>query len=208
MDFLKKNSYDIVRMFITQLGISVFALTMSISFSQITPDEKTFGSIAGNVAISVFSTGFYFVLLYMTAWDWGAKDKIKIDAGRMTGSGAKMLLMSLIANAPNLLLSFISVFCLIFSSLGIKFIFYAAGTISAIILRLASNMFNGATSEIFYFLRNTAEGADNSVYDLVQMTSFIFLFFLTVLVCHFGYTLGLKEKRIFGFIKIKPKKYE
>ena len=208
MDFFKKNSYDIVRMFITQIGISVFSLIMLISFESIALEKGSFGYITGKIAISVFSTGFYFILLYMSAWDWGAKDKIRIDAGKLQKNNMKLFIMSLIANAPNLVITLFSIVCLIFSVCNVRFFFYAAGTLSASLLRLMSSMFVGTTGEIFAFLKNTADGADNSLFDLVQMLSFFLLYFVTMLICHLGYSLGIREKRIFGFIKRKPKKYE
>ena len=212
MDFFKKNSYDMVRMLITQLGISVFTLVMLLPFNSIGLEQGSFGYNTAMIAISLFATGFYFVLLYMSAWDWGAKDKIRVDAGRLKKNGARLLLMSLIANTPNILFALFAVICIIFgfifSSLGAGVFFDLIGTTSAFVIRLTSSMFHGVTAVAFGFLRSTADGADNSLFDLAQMLSFICFYVLTVLVCHFGYTLGLNDKRIFGFIKTKPKKYE
>ena len=114
MNFFKKNSYDIVRMLITQIGISVFALIMSTTFSFTGVKNDSIWYVLGNVAISAFSIIFYYILLYTSAWDWGAKDKIRIDAGKLTKNNAKVLLMSLIANIPNLAVASFSLFCLIF----------------------------------------------------------------------------------------------
>jgi len=208
MNFFKKKSYDIVRMLITQIGISVFALIMSTTFSFTGVKNDSIWYVLGNVAISAFSIIFYYILLYTSAWDWGAKDKIRIDAGKLTKNNAKVLLMSLIANIPNLAVASFSLFCLIFSVCGLKFFFYAAGTLSYLVIYLSSHMFVGTTAGIFGFLKDTTPGADNSLYFLMQMILFILLFTVTILVCHLGYSLGIREKRIFGFIKTKPKKYE
>ena len=207
MNFFK-NSYDIVRMLITQIGISIFSLIMSTAFSFTGVKNGSTGYILGNVAISVFSAIFYFILLYTSAWEWGAKDKIRIDAGKMQKNSAKLFLMSLIANIPNLFIALFSVFCLIFSVCGIQYFFRAAGTLSYFALYLISHMFVGTTAGIFGFLKDTTPGADNSLYFLVQIILFIILYALTTLVCHLGYSLGTREKKIFGFIKTKPKKYE
>ena len=208
MNFFKKNSYDIVRMFITQIGISIFALIMSTAFSAMDIDKSSAGFIVGKVAISVFSTAFYFILLYMSAWDWGAKDKIRIDAGKLSKNNAKLFLMALIANAPNIVISLVSAFCLIFSACGITKFFYAAGSLLFFLLYFLSHMFYGTTSAIFDFLKNSEPGSNNSFFFLMQLIVFILLYFVTMLVCHLGYSLGVREKRIFGFIKMKPKKYE
>lgn len=208
MNFFKKNSYDIVRMLVTQIGISIFALIMSTAFSFTGIKNDNIWYVLGNVAISVFSITFYYILLYTSAWDWGAKDKIRIEAGKLAKNNLKLFLMSLIANIPNLAVSIFSLVCLILSTCGIQFFFRMAGTLSYLVLYLSSHMFVGTTAGIFGFLKNTTPGADNSLYFLMQILLFILLFALTMLVCHLGYSLGIRDKRIFGFIKTKPKKYE
>ncbi len=213
MDFFKKNSYDMVRMVITQLGISVFALIMSFAFMATNIEKGSFWYIVGNVAISIFSTGFYYVLLYMSAWDWGAKDKIRIDAGRLSRNNCKVLLMGLIANAGNILIAWfaiicltIAIICLPISSLGFVKFFYPAGAIAFLILYLSSHMFYGTTSSIFEFLKD--DGASTPAWFLMQAVAMLSFFIITILVGHLGYSLGVRDKRIFGFIKTKPKKYE
>ena len=206
MDFFKKNSYDMVRMVITQLGISVFALIMSFAFMATNVEKGSFWYIVGNVAISIFSTGFYYVLLYMSAWDWGAKDKIRIDAGKLSRNNCKVLLMGLIANAGNILIACFAIICLTISSLGLVTFFYPAGAIAFLILYLTSHMFYGTTSSIFEFLKN--DGASTPTWFLMQAIAMLLFFIITILVGHLGYSLGVRDKRIFGFIKTKPKKYE
>ena len=211
MDFFKKNSYDMVRMVITQLGISVFALIMSFAFMATNVEKGSFWYIVGSVAISIFSTGFYYVLLYMSAWDWGAKDKIRIDAGKLSRNNCKVLLMGLIANAGNILIALfaiicftIAIICLAINALDPVKFFNGAGAIAFLILYLTSHMFYGTTSSIFEFLKNDS----TPTWFLMQAIAMLLFFILTILVGHLGYSLGVRDKRIFGFIKTKPKKYE
>ena len=102
MKFFKENSYDILRLYINQIGITIFSLLLYFSVASI--EDKTLG-LRLKIAISVFAILFYFALLYTAAWDWGAKDKIRIDAGRLECKKYKGALMSLIANIPNFILA-------------------------------------------------------------------------------------------------------
>ena len=72
MKFLKENSYDILRLYINQIGITIFSLVLYFSVGML--DDKVL-SLRLKIAISVFAMLFFFALLYTAAWDWGAKDK-------------------------------------------------------------------------------------------------------------------------------------
>ena len=100
MKFLKENGYDILRLYINQIGITIFSLILYFSVSSM--EDKTLGL---KIAISVFAILFYFALLYTAAWDWGAKDKIRIDAGREKKRVYKGALMSFFANLINFILA-------------------------------------------------------------------------------------------------------
>ena len=64
MNFFKENSYDIVKLYLTQIAISVFALIMYTSAGFI--QANTSLSATFQIIISIFSILFYFVLLYTT----------------------------------------------------------------------------------------------------------------------------------------------
>ena len=82
--FWKENSYDIVKMFIYQMGMTVFGLVVSmaaikLSISMNLPYGKRWILSLG----SVFGAGLYVYLLgYMTA-EIGSRDGIRIEAGRL-----------------------------------------------------------------------------------------------------------------------------
>ena len=97
--FIKENSRLITKMIVNQLGMTIFGLVLSAATSQ---HETLF------VFTSVFSIGFYMVLLYTMCWETGAKDKIRLDAGRIAYTPLKTLWCSLVANSLNLLLAILS----------------------------------------------------------------------------------------------------
>ena len=99
--FLSDNSGTVIKIMIHQLGLTVFGfLLYSASAS-----SKNTAVIAG---LSVFSSLFYLLLLYVMYWDIGAKDKIKIDSGRLKRDTFKGAKTALVANIPNLILALMS----------------------------------------------------------------------------------------------------
>ena len=97
MKIFKENSYDIVRLYVNQLGIMIFTMLLVFAGGQ----NTTLGII-----ISLFSTVFYLVLIYYVVWEIGAKDKIRIEGGKAEPCKYKGLVMGLWANVPNLVLGY------------------------------------------------------------------------------------------------------
>ena len=72
MNFFKANSYDIVKIYITQFGIAIFSTMLYLSAGMINADNTVAWWIS--LIISIFATVFFFSLLYCSAWEWGGKD--------------------------------------------------------------------------------------------------------------------------------------
>lgn len=96
--FFKDNSYNIFKMFINQIGMTIFGIAISLA----TPNDTFF------LLSSIFAAGFYMVLLYTMTWDIGYEEKIKIDAGRLEYNRFKGLYMSLFANIPNFIIAILT----------------------------------------------------------------------------------------------------
>lgn len=94
--FLKENSYEIVRLLLNQIGLSMFGLVMAMA------TVKTGTAI--RVVIGVFCIAFYLWLIYDMMYRNGQKDGIKIESGRMRYFPAKGALIAFFANIPNLIL--------------------------------------------------------------------------------------------------------
>ena len=110
MTFIKRNIHDILRLYINQIGITIFALMLYTACGA-TEDIRLFCQL--RTIVSVFSICFYLVLIYYVSWENGAKDKIRVDGGRMEPTPYRGLLCSLLANIPNFILSFTSLVILI-----------------------------------------------------------------------------------------------
>lgn len=84
------------KMFVNQIGITIFAICLTFSTNQ---NNTLF------LIVSIFSILFYLVLLYFMTWDIGYEDKTRIDAKRMNFVKLKGLYLSLFANIPNFILA-------------------------------------------------------------------------------------------------------
>jgi hypothetical protein len=187
MRFLKENSYDIIRLYINQIGITIFSLVLYFSVGTL---ENEALALKLKVAISIFAMLFYFVLLYTAAWDWGAKDKIRVDAGKQNKTTFKGALMALIANIPNYVLAIGSLISAFFLYNGSK----AAVDVYAIfnlILRLFTAMYLGLIQGVFNSFANEV-----NLYYLLQAIGYCILPLLAVLATHIGYVFGLKEIKL------------
>ena len=205
MNFFKENSYDIVKLYLTQIAISIFALIMYTSAGFIKANTSL--SATFQIIISVFSILFYFVLLYTAAWDWGANDKIRADGGRCTLDKTRGLKMVALSNIPNYILVIVPVVGFGLASAGTDTFLAKLGTIFFAILQLTACMFQGVIVNIFAFLENTAEGSFNASFYFAEACGYAVMILVSIVVTHFAYTLGSKDKKLFAFIKTN-KKYE
>lgn len=97
--FLKDYSYSMVKLFLNQIAITLFATMVSIA---------TFSDRRILLAISIFSVLFFLYLNYTSLWELGSKDQIRVDGGRLKGNKARGLWLSLGANVPNILLALLT----------------------------------------------------------------------------------------------------
>ena len=193
MKLWKNNSYEIVRLFIYQIGITIFsfALLVTTGFMENSSTKATLVLL-----FSIFSTGFYLALLYVAGWEYGSKDKVKIDAGRLEKIPAKGALMSLYANLPNLFF--------IFTGAALMGIYFAAGVewcksvygIFTMLHRFISVMFIGIVQAIFSFLPDGSE-----MTEFIEGIGYIILPILAVGTTQLGYSLGSRDIRIMDVIK-------
>ena len=88
MKFIKENSYDIVKFFIYQAGIAIFSIALLTAVSSAIEDDDGLRSIM-KLVVSILAVGFYIMLVYTVSWEHGAKDRIRIDAGKISGDSFK-----------------------------------------------------------------------------------------------------------------------
>jgi hypothetical protein len=191
MKFLKENSYDIVKLFINQVGIAIFSIMLYSAVGSLSDN------LAFEIAVSVFATIFYFALIYTASWDSGSSDKVRIDSGRLNAVKAKGAIISLIANIPNIIIAFAAIIGKLIVHLGGPEWADIIWLISNIIIRFILGMYLGIVRGIFSFLPST----DSLTY-IFEGIGFLVLPLISVLVCHIGYTFGSKNFRILSLLGI------
>ncbi len=182
--FLKDNSYNMVKLFINQVVMTMFGTMLAIATS------KNHSLL---LAASIFSVLFYLYLIYMQVWELGAKDKIRVDAGHQEAMPLKGLYLLIGANLPNLLLA-------VLMGIGVMIDAEWANSMAAVcnaIARLLNGMYLGVI--------NAAE-------DLFAVTDFRNMwwwFFVIILPALFmgwlSYHFGAKDITIAGLLGIKKK---
>ena len=95
--FLKKRSYDLVCMFVTQLAISLFGLALAFAV----PVNQA----ALRIGTSIFSVLFYLFLIYTRLWELGYKDHNSFKRGENGLSRLEGLYMGIGASAINLIVA-------------------------------------------------------------------------------------------------------
>ncbi len=193
MSFLKQNFSTALKLYINQIGISIFYFAIIFPLNEISGEGGL--SKTWDLLVSGFTICFFLVLLYYNVWEIGAKDKIRTDSGKYSPTPAKGALIGIIANIPNLLFS-LPLFVL---SLVRCF---------ADVLNNVFGIFNILTRfhEVFYagairFFIDLESG--DTVTQLWLSVLYLILPLLSVAVTHLAYYMGSHEKRILYFIPQK-----
>lgn len=119
-----------VKLFLNQIGMTVFGTMLALALSR---------NASMLLASGVFSIVFFLALNYSALWEIGAKDKIRIDGGRLKPMPGKGAVIAAGANLPNVLLTLLM-------GLGVLIGTRASESMSIIcnaVLRLLNGMYLG-----------------------------------------------------------------
>ena len=178
MDFFKNNSRLISKLFINQIGMTIFGTVLTVTAYMAAKGKGAF-----LLGVSLFAIVFYLALVYNVMWDAGARDTIRIDTGRMEKTPFYALRVALFASVPNLVLGLL---LLIGFLLGYVFS-----------LPVLQAMYAGSFS---FFLNRVPESAEYLVFTLL----YLFASLPAILVSVGSYELGRRNIYLFG--KKKGKK--
>ena len=109
--FFKSNSDMIVKLYVHQFGLTVFGYLLYSAASA----SKNKPLVLG---LGIFSALFYLFLLYVLSWDVGAKDKIRIDGGRLVRDKLKGSKVAVIGMLPNLFVATLALLGFAMQGLG------------------------------------------------------------------------------------------
>ena len=203
MRFFKEHSYDIIRLYVNQIGITIFSMMLYTAIGGVTEDIVLFARL--RTAISVFSILFYFVLIYYVMWEIGAKDKIRIDGGRIFPFRTKGVILELFANIPNLILSVLSVLFVSIYLISQNAVANSAFAVLIMITMYHASMYMGLIQTCVYGMNvPDVEVVDYPKYLIVSIL-FVAVPLLSVVVSHVAYTLGSKEIKLLSLFKAKKK---
>lgn len=179
--FLKKRSYDLVHMFITQLAISIFGMALALATAANHTTLQT--------CTSVFAIIFYLFLIYTKIWEIGYKDSHAFARGDAGYSRLEGLFMGLAASFINFILA-------ILITVGISFptseICGSIGAMAKVIALLVEGMYTG-------LLAIKIGG--------VSLNSMWFMYFIIMIpliaTSALAYYAGSKGFKVFGNVKAK-----
>ena len=196
MAIFKEHLYDIVKLYINQIGITIFSVFLYTAIP--TENDSLFDTL--RIVVSVFAILFYAVLIYNVMWEIGAKDKIRIEAKGYEPKPLKGLVMGLFANTPNLVFAVSAlIFGLIFVGAGVE---WASPVFVVIfmIVKLHAAMYMGVVQGVTPAA--PADSADLAVFKdaVVESAWFIILPLVAVVITQFAYWMGSREYKIFGFM--------
>jgi hypothetical protein len=198
MKIFKENSYDIVRLYVNQLGIMIFSMLL---YTAVGSFENARLSTALSIFVSIFSLCFYLVLIYYVVWEIGAKDKIRIEGGRAEPCKFKGLVMGLFANVPNFVLGILTLLFLSIFLISGNNVVSSVFLIFNLITRFHASMYLGIISAIVP--TGLSSGPVDYIEMLVETLLFVVLPLISVGVTHLAYYLGSKEKKLISFITNK-----
>ncbi|MBQ8321963.1 MAG: hypothetical protein IJX92_06320 [Clostridia bacterium] len=191
MKVFKSHSYDVVRLIINQIGISIFALVLYTSMGFIGENNAEIASML-QIAFSAFSVVFYYALIYNVVWEIGAKDSVQIENGKEALVYSKGIQLALYANIPNIVISLLATLTkVVYIFTGIEGL-NTAFFLFNLFMRFILSMYIGVISAI------TAPFADLVDIYLLQSIAYVIIPLLSLLVCHAAYTLGRKNFRVFN----------
>ena len=187
MQFAKKNSYDIIRLFLNQIALSFFGLILLFATGM--ANDGKVGTIS--LVTSIFSVLFYLYILYATLNELGMKDAIKIEAGTLKADSCRGLKLILWAQSPNFIVVLLMALGWIISyPLGAPNAGLNLYTVAMVILHFLQAMYQGI---IQFFFPSAVDMWDALWVLLLYIASLI----PQILVCWLSYYLGTKNIKLF-----------
>ena len=184
MKFFRQNSHLIMRLFVNQIGITFFALVLTMAVTRMENDSF-------KLWVSVFSILFYLCLIYSVMWEAGAANAVPIEAGRMERDRLFSLKASLFASVPNLALALLM---LVFFLLGFVASLPWAGGVYGV-LHIIAGLFEAMYVGLFAVI---LEGFSGTAQQLVATVLYLLSSLPLIFVSMGAYALGMRNIRLLG----------
>lgn len=182
-NFIGENFKVIKKLLIYQFGAAFFGILVNSSAGRL----PWLNWLTGVLAVL-----FYIYLLYSAVWEEGARDRIRVDGGRMTKDGFKGLKIALAANIPNIIIGVVMVAGTVINVLASA---RWAGNMAAVanaVGVLWEGMYVGIITAVFPqydYAANTAI-ALSSAQIILRSVTFILIVLPALISCFAAYRLG------------------
>lgn len=187
MGFFRENSRLISRLFVNQIGMTIFGLILTMAVIRSSESNPTL-----TMLVSIFSVVFYLCLIYNVMWEEGARNIIRINAGHRETIRAFSVKAALLASLPNLVLAALLSICYLLGyPLGVE-LFRSFYGILHIILGAFEAMYVGLFSVIL------EQFSDLSVRYLMACVLYILSSLPMILTSALAYRLGKRNVYLFG----------
>lgn len=187
MGYYRENSRLISRLFVNQIGMTIFGVVLTMAVMKAAENND-----ALTVGVSAFSILFYLCLIYNVMWEEGARNIIRINAGRMEDKQGHALKAALFASVPNFALA--ALLCISYLLAFPCKIAFAKSVYAVlhIILGLFEAMYVGLFSVILDLVPDVASQS------LVACGLYLVSSLPMILVSLLAYRLGMKNIYLFG----------
>ena len=183
MRFFKKNSYEIMRLFVIQMGMMIFSFIVSTAALRVTAKNEAMKGTA-HLAVCVLATLFYLFVLYTTVWHVGFARSERLENGHAKKDKLYGAKIALFANVPNLF------FCVLMAIGLLRFVFDNSFLIA---LFGVSRLLEGVLNAHYLGIINAISASDN--YLLITALSFLSIL-PSLLVSQIACRLGEKNIRL------------
>ncbi|MCQ2385104.1 MAG: hypothetical protein MJ078_00275 [Clostridia bacterium] len=184
MKFFKENTGVVIKLFVNQIGMTIFGLVLTMATVKI-------GMMT--LYVSLFSILFYLFLIYTAMWEQGAKDAIKVEAGRLKKDSMFGFKAGFWAAVPNFFGAFLLLIFYLFGYLLTEGAWaQEAFGVMNIILPLFQAMYVGLFSAVreVISVREVEYGVTTLLYVLSSLPM--------MLVSMGAYVMGLKNRHFFS----------
>ena len=202
MKFFKENSYDIVKLFVNQIGIAIFSMALYTAVAIAMPADFS-GTGTIEFVLSIAATVFYLALVYIAVWEMGAKDAIRIESGKMKKGRCKGLALGVLANVPNFILTGSALIFMVIYILGGADWCESVFAVLNLIFGFLESMYLGVIINIIPVVADAPEYAEDLAF-LWRTVAYFVAPAVSLATTALAYELGVRNKRIFGvFAKVK-----
>ena len=183
--FFHDYLYSVVKMFINQFAIAIFGTSLTFATTHAHLEDSGFDVLT--FIVSIFSVIFYLFLIYTLTWEIGAKDRISVDVGKKPYRPHLGLLLSFLANLPNIIISIIYFIATVSGAENMMFV-----------VRLIGSLLQG----MFFGMLITVElplGASGAYVAANTLWPTFFIIIIPALItCWIAYYMGHRNIKIFA----------